>query len=87
MLIVAEQKAREARLAIAFRHGAAEATGYADQSFDVVTASLLFHETPPAIAQAILREGFRLLQPGGQVLISRRLPVSLTGGRLAHRYF
>lgn len=69
MLIVAEQKAREARLAIAFRHGAAEATGYADQSFDVVTASLLFHETPPAIAQAILREGFRLLQPGGQVLI------------------
>ncbi|MGB3613878.1 MAG: class I SAM-dependent methyltransferase [Elainellaceae cyanobacterium] len=69
MLVVAEQKAREAGLKIEFRHGAAEATGYPDESFDFVTASLLFHETPPAIAQAILKEGFRLLQPGGQVMI------------------
>ncbi|MGF1513939.1 MAG: methyltransferase domain-containing protein [Elainellaceae cyanobacterium] len=69
MLLVAQQKAREACLEIEFRHGAAEATGCADQSFDLVTASLLFHETPPAVAQAILREGFRVLQPGGQALI------------------
>lgn len=69
MLVVAEQKAGDAGLAIAFRHGLAEATDYPDASFDVVTASLLFHETPPYIAQAILQEAFRLLKPGGQVLI------------------
>jgi len=69
MLVVAEQKARDAGLAIEFRHGAAELTGYSDRSFDMVTASLLFHETPPAIAQAILKESYRLLRPGGQALI------------------
>ena len=34
-----------------------------------MVASLLFHETPPAISQAILDECFRLLIPGGQVII------------------
>jgi ubiquinone/menaquinone biosynthesis C-methylase UbiE len=69
MLVVAEQKAARATLEIEFRHGNAESTGFADESFDVVTASLLFHETPPAIAQLILYECFRLLKPGGQVII------------------
>ena len=50
-------------------HGNAEATGFADTCFDLVTASLLFHETPPAVSQAILRESFRLLKVGGSVLI------------------
>ncbi|TVQ23146.1 MAG: class I SAM-dependent methyltransferase [Leptolyngbya sp. DLM2.Bin15] len=69
MLVMAYQKVRLNGLSIDFRHGLAEATGFPDASFDVVTASLLFHETPPAIAQEILRECFRLLSPGGQVLI------------------
>jgi hypothetical protein len=30
---------------------------------------LLFHETPPAVSRAILRESFRLLKVGGQVAI------------------
>ena len=34
-----------------------------------MTASLLFHETPPTVCQAILHESFRLLVEGGQVLI------------------
>lgn len=34
-----------------------------------MTASLLFHKTPTNIAQAILKEGFRLLKPRGQILI------------------
>ncbi|MEL6222789.1 MAG: methyltransferase domain-containing protein [Cyanobacteria bacterium J06627_8] len=69
MLVVAEQKAQKANLEIEFRHGNAESTGFADESFDIVTASLLFHETPPAIAQTILYECFRLLKPGGQIVI------------------
>ncbi|NJK38084.1 MAG: methyltransferase domain-containing protein [Oscillatoriales cyanobacterium RM1_1_9] len=69
MLIVAETKARQAGLQIEFRHGQAEQTGFADSSFDLVSASLLFHETPSEIAQAVLQEGFRLLRTGGEILI------------------
>ncbi|MBE9114851.1 methyltransferase domain-containing protein [Lusitaniella coriacea LEGE 07157] len=69
MLAMAEHKATEAGLRIEWQHGKAEATGFPNESFDLVTASLLFHETPPAISQSILRECFRLLQPGGQVTI------------------
>lgn len=69
MLTVAEYKAKQAGLEIQWRHGKAEATGFPDASFDLVTASLLFHETPPAIAQAILQESYRLLTVGGEVAI------------------
>jgi ubiquinone/menaquinone biosynthesis C-methylase UbiE len=69
MLVMACQKARRLGLSIDVRHGVAEETPFPAASFDVVTASLLFHETPTAIAQAILHECFRLLVPGGQVII------------------
>jgi len=69
MLVVADHKAREADLDVTFRHGNAMETGLPDASFDVVCATLLFHETPPAVTKAILRESFRLLSPWGQVLI------------------
>jgi ubiquinone/menaquinone biosynthesis C-methylase UbiE len=69
MLIVAEDKAREAGLAIAWKHGNAEQTGFANASFDLVTASLLFHETPPSISENILREAFRLLTVGGEAIV------------------
>ena len=69
MIILAEQKAKKLGTAIAWHHGLAENTGLEDESFDLVTASFLFHETPQAIAQSVLRESFRLIKPGGQVLI------------------
>ncbi|AFZ36644.1 Methyltransferase type 11 [Stanieria cyanosphaera PCC 7437] len=69
MLVMADYKAKQAGLNIQWQHGKAEATPFANQQFDLVTASLLFHETPPAISQAILQECFRLLVPGGQVII------------------
>ena len=69
MLVMAEYKARQAQLDIQWLHGLAEATNFDDGEFDVVTASLLFHETPTHISQAILKEGFRLLKPGGQIII------------------
>jgi len=69
MLTLAEHKAQRENLTIQWRSGLAEATGLADCQFDLITAALLFHETPPAISQAILREAFRLLTPGGQLLI------------------
>ncbi|MBE9191081.1 methyltransferase domain-containing protein [Gloeocapsopsis crepidinum LEGE 06123] len=69
MLVMAEYKAKTANLDIQWRHGNAECTGFPDASFDVVTASLLFHETPAAVSQTILQESFRLLTVGGEVLI------------------
>ncbi len=69
MLVTAAKKAKNANLTIEWRQGKAEQTGFPDAFFDVVTASLLFHETPPDITQAILQEGFRLLKPGGQMII------------------
>lgn len=69
MLVMADRKAKTAGLTIEWRHGNAEETGFPNGSFDVVTASLLFHETPPAATKSILRECFRLLMPGGEVLI------------------
>ncbi|MEH2441044.1 class I SAM-dependent methyltransferase [Nostoc sp.] len=69
MLVRAEDKARNAGLEIVWRHGNAEKTGLRDASFDLVTASLLFYETPNEVSLAILQESFRLLVTGGQVLI------------------
>jgi ubiquinone/menaquinone biosynthesis C-methylase UbiE len=69
MLVMAEYKAQQTGLNIKWLHGLAEATNLPDNEFDLVTASLLFHETPPHIAQAILHEAYRLLAPGGQVTI------------------
>ncbi|NQE35085.1 class I SAM-dependent methyltransferase [Microcoleus asticus] len=69
MLVVAEIKAQKAGLNIEWLHGNAESVAFPDASFDLVAASLLFHETPPAVSRAILRESFRLLKVGGQVAI------------------
>jgi ubiquinone/menaquinone biosynthesis C-methylase UbiE len=69
MLVRAEDKAKTAGLNIVWRHGNAEKTCFPDAYFDLVTASLLFHETPSIVTQAILQESFRLLVPGGQILI------------------
>ncbi|MCU0550099.1 MAG: class I SAM-dependent methyltransferase [Leptolyngbya sp. Prado105] len=69
MLAIADRKSNQASLNIQWLHGKAEATKFADASFDLVTASLLFHETPTQISQLILQECFRLLKPGGEVVI------------------
>ena len=69
MLAMSEYKANQAQLDIQWVHGIAESTKFEDGEFDVVTASLLFHETPTHISQQILQEAYRLLKPGGQVII------------------
>lgn len=69
MLVVADYKARQVELEIGWKHGSAETTGLEADSFDLVTASFLLHETPPNISQLILQECFRLIKPGGQLII------------------
>jgi ubiquinone/menaquinone biosynthesis C-methylase UbiE len=70
MLAVAEDRAKQAGLEISWQHGTAtELTQFESGSFDLVAAALLFHETPPIATQAILAESYRLLAPGGQIVI------------------
>ena len=69
MLVMSNYKAQQVGLDIQWVHGMAEATKYADGEFDVVTASLLLHETPSSVSQAVLQEAYRLLKPGGKVII------------------
>ncbi|MGB3237304.1 MAG: class I SAM-dependent methyltransferase [Geitlerinemataceae cyanobacterium] len=69
MLFMSKYKAQQAGLDIGWRHGDAENTGFADGTFDLITLALVFHETPTEISQAILRECYRLLNPGGEVIV------------------
>jgi ubiquinone/menaquinone biosynthesis C-methylase UbiE len=69
MLVVAEHKAQTSGLTVEWIHGLAEQTSWADNTFDLITASLLFHETPPEVTRSIVQEGFRVLKPGGQLIV------------------
>lgn len=55
---------------VCFRHAAAEATGLASFSADVVAVSLVFHELPQSAARAVIREAFRILRRGGCLAIN-----------------
>ena len=50
--------------------GVGEDTGFEADSFDLVTAYATHHELPPRIIDAMFKEAFRLLKPGGDMLMS-----------------
>ena len=47
--------------------GDATDLSFADESFDLVTTFILFHEAPPRIIKAVLEEAFRMLKSGGDI--------------------
>jgi len=79
MLVMAADLAQRDGLQITWKHGLAEATGLAAASVDLISIALLFHETPPPIAHAVLHEAQRLLTPGGEVVILDGNQASLRG--------
>lgn len=61
---------------VAFVQDNAEATRFADASFDLIVSHILFHETSRKAVANILKECHRLLKPGGVMLhldVPRRL--------------
>ncbi len=57
-------------------HGAAEATRFPNNSFDLVSVFLLFHELPQDISRQVLQEAHRILRPGGHFAMMDMNPYS-----------
>jgi SAM-dependent methyltransferase len=49
---------------------AAEDTGFEDDSFDLVSSYILLHEVPARGIKAIFAEAYRVLKPGGDLIMS-----------------
>ena len=73
-LSVARYRGREQN--IEWIHAAAESTGLPDNSFDLISACLVFHELPATAAAAIISEARRLLKSGGYLTIMDMNPHS-----------
>ncbi len=69
MIAVARSKAERIGLEIDFRIGVIEALPFPDNSLDVVTSSLMMHHLPDDLKVHGLAEIYRVLKPGGRVLI------------------
>jgi SAM-dependent methyltransferase len=48
----------------------AEATGFAEASFDLVASYILLHEIPADVIRAVFAEAYRVLAPGGDMIMS-----------------
>lgn len=70
MIAVARKKAARKRLEIDFRVGVIEALPFSDSSMDVVTSSLMMHHLPENLKVRGLAEIYRILKPGGRLLIA-----------------
>jgi ubiquinone/menaquinone biosynthesis C-methylase UbiE len=70
MIAVARSKAARKKLDVDFRVGVIEALPFADSSIDVVTSSLMMHHLPEELKVRGLAEIYRVLKPGGRLLIA-----------------
>lgn len=75
-LAVAKYRSQQNNKNIKWVHAAAENTNLPENSFDFVSACLVFHELPTAAAEAIINHAFRLLSPGGYLAIMDMNPQS-----------
>lgn len=70
MIAIARRKAKRAGIEIDFRVGVIESLPFPDETFDVVTASLMMHHLPEHLQVKGLAEIWRALKPDGRILIA-----------------
>ena len=69
MINRAQQKAQQDNIEIDFQTGLVENIQFPDDTFDLVMNSLVMHHLPADLQQKALMEIYRVLKPGGRLLI------------------
>ena len=69
ILARARRRAADADLEIRFDEGRSSALPYADESFDVVLSTLVFHHLPDEAKRQTADEIVRVLRPGGRLVV------------------
>ena len=64
-----ERSSEESRSRIQYKHGLGESTGLPSESFDLVQIGFVIHECRPFAIENLIKEAFRLLRPGGSILL------------------
>jgi ubiquinone/menaquinone biosynthesis C-methylase UbiE len=83
MIFVAQKKRGSGNCR--FEVMAAEDLSFEDQSFDAVVSSLFFHHVPLDLKEKALSESFRILRPGGRLIIAdMHIPTSWMGALVSH---
>lgn len=70
MIVLARQNARQARSRAEFRVGVGESLPVADESVDAVTSSYFLHHLPSDTKRQAILEMWRVLRPGGRLVIT-----------------